>query len=105
MAVVKTSTPTPGVAIAATPETTAVSPATPSPVVEPANAPLADIPRVEVAEARAKAKAGEALIVDVRSLASYEQGHIAASISVPSADLATRYTELPTDKLIIFYCA
>lgn len=105
MAVVKTSTPTPDPAVTATREATAVPLATPSPAVAPTSAPLADVPRIEVAEAKAKVDAGEAIIADVRSLASYELGHIAASISMPSAELAKRYTELPTDKLIIFYCA
>ena len=49
------------------------------------------------------AGAGEALLVDVRTRATYDQAHIAGAISMPSSEVLDRYHELPTDKLVIFY--
>ena len=46
------------------------------------------------------------VIVDTRSLMSYELGHIPGAISVPYPDeIRARYQELPRDKMIIFYCS
>ena len=44
------------------------------------------------------------IILDVRAKQSYDEGHIAGSISFPEADVPTRVAELPKDKLIIAYC-
>jgi rhodanese-related sulfurtransferase len=48
-------------------------------------------------------EAGEAILVDTRSQATYEQSHIAGAISMTSSQVAQRFAELPTDKLIVFY--
>jgi len=128
MARVKTSTP----AIAPNATATRVAQASPRPSPTPAIAPnatatrvaqasprptslsptpaagqdeQADVPRIGVAEARAKAEAGEAVLVDVRGAATYEAQHIAGAISMPASQVSSRYIELPTDKLVIFYCA
>lgn len=109
MAVVKTSTPTPDLAPIATPRATVVAGPAPAatpeatPATDPAKAKSDGIPRIGVAEARSKADAGEAILVDVRNRTAYEQKHVAGAISMPSNEVAKRYTELPTDKLIIFY--
>lgn len=105
MAVVKTATPTPA------PTTTQIAKPTATWVPLPTPAPTsdeptqADVPRIGVAEAKAKADAGQAIIVDVRTQASFEKQHIAGAISIPSGQIAQRHSELPTDKLVIFYCA
>ena len=44
------------------------------------------------------------LILDVRGAESYAEGHITGAILFPEADIATRASELPKDKLIIAYC-
>jgi 3-mercaptopyruvate sulfurtransferase SseA len=44
------------------------------------------------------------MIIDVRALASYDEGHIAGAISFPEADVDTRINEIPKDKLVIAYC-
>jgi hypothetical protein len=44
------------------------------------------------------------IILDVRSEASFQEGHITGAISFPLANLATRVGELPKDKLIVAYC-
>lgn len=51
------------------------------------------------------AEAGSAILVDVRTEAAYEGQHIAGAISMPVDQVAQRYAELPSDKLVIFYCA
>ena len=48
---------------------------------------------------------GEAVMVDVRPKMQYDQSHIKGSLSIPKDALPARLSELPKDKLIIFYCA
>jgi rhodanese-related sulfurtransferase len=45
------------------------------------------------------------LIVDVRSTAAFQRAHIRGAVSMPMAELAERYAELPRDKTIVTYCA
>ncbi len=45
------------------------------------------------------------LLIDVRSLAEYEQGHIETAVSMPLAQLVNDGLSLPKDMLIIVYCA
>jgi len=78
---------------------------TPSPTATGDQPTKADVPRVGVTEARLAADAGEAILVDVRSRATYEQGHIAGALSMPAQEVARRSAELPTEKTITFYCA
>jgi rhodanese-related sulfurtransferase len=63
------------------------------------------VPRIGVAEAKAMAESGTAVLVDVRTEATYEGQHIAGAISMPVDQVAKRYGELPSGKLVIFYCA
>jgi rhodanese-related sulfurtransferase len=58
-----------------------------------------------VAAAWSKAEAGQAVLVDVRTEATYLAAHIDGALSMPYDQIGQRYTELPTDKLVIFYCA
>jgi rhodanese-related sulfurtransferase len=61
------------------------------------------VPRIEIEVAKQMADAGEAILVDVRSKATFERAHIAGAISMPSDEVLDRYRELPTNKLVIFY--
>ena len=61
------------------------------------------VPRIEPGVARQMADAGEAVLVDVRTKATFDQAHIAGAISMPASEVLERYHELPTDKLVIFY--
>ena len=63
-----------------------------------------DMPRITVQELKAKLDAGQALVFDARLQPAYAQKHIAGAISMPQAEVAARLTELPTDKLAVFYC-
>lgn len=66
--------------------------------------PYPDVPRISLAETKARFDAGAALIVDVRSQNDYNTAHIPEAISLPLADLEARYRELPQDAEIITYC-
>jgi len=66
--------------------------------------PYPDVPRIPAAEAKTRYDAGTALFVDVRSQGEYDTAHVANAISLPLADLESRYRELPQDAEIITYC-
>lgn len=63
-------------------------------------------PRITLTEFKAlyDEPAKRPLIIDVRSRALYDQGHIAGAISFPEADLDARVGELPKNRLIVAYC-
>ena len=46
-----------------------------------------------------------AIIVDVRTKAEYQQGHIKGSLNIPLNNLASQYGKLKKDKTIITCCA
>ena len=82
------------------------APATPAAHSKPAAAaPAEDVRRIEIAEARAMAERGEAVIYDVRDQHTYEAGHITGAKLIPFAEVAARAAEFPKDKLVITYCA
>lgn len=109
----RTATPLPPVASA----TAVASPTIPKPtatfvpLITPSATPTGDqlsrasVRRIGVAEARALVQAGDALLVDVRTPATYEQAHIAGALSLPLDEVAERAPELDGEALIIFYCA
>ncbi|MFN2183169.1 MAG: rhodanese-like domain-containing protein [Anaerolineae bacterium] len=97
-----TSTPIPATATAPKPTATFVPLITPSATPE-GSLSRAIVPRIDIAVAKQMADAGEAVLVDVRSQATYEQAHIAGAISIPSDEILDRYRELPTNQLIVFY--
>jgi hypothetical protein len=120
IAAVKTETPHPTVA----PATDVPSPTVPKPtatfvpLITPSATATGDQPsratvlRIGVADARALAEGGDAILVDVRSRGTYEQAHIAGALSVPLDEVAERAQELAEqahklgdEALIIFYCA
>ena len=76
---------------------------TPSPTAESDALTRSLVPRIEIKVAKQMADAGEAILVDVRTQATFEQAHIVGAISMPSNEVLDRYHELPTDKLVIFY--
>lgn len=62
-----------------------------------------DVQRITPAEAKALLNDGAAILYDTRSARSYRTQHAAGAISLPEADVAARFSELPTDKALIFY--
>ena len=64
-----------------------------------------DVPRITPQEVVAQQEAGkEIVLVDARSLDSYQERHIAGSISVPMSEVGDRLGELPKGAHIVFYC-
>jgi 3-mercaptopyruvate sulfurtransferase SseA len=68
-------------------------------------APGDGVRRITPAEVRAALSSGEAVIIDVRGIGSYEEGHIKGAIHMPIDQLLNRVSELPRDKMIIAYCS
>ena len=62
------------------------------------------MPRTSGADALKMFKAGEAIIVDVRSEDSYRMSHAKGAISVPLDKIEKGDHKLPKDKKIISYC-
>jgi hypothetical protein len=63
-----------------------------------------DVPRVSVEDAYRAVVEGEAVLVDTRSLESYQQGHAASAISLPVDDVEVRLGELDPARWYITYC-
>ena len=69
-----------------------------------ANIPYAAISRTSLSEAKAALDSKGALFVDVRDLDIYNSGHVSSALSIPLAEIETRYRELDPNKWIITYC-
>jgi rhodanese-related sulfurtransferase len=54
-------------------------------------------------EATEKVEQGEAVLIDVRSRASYEKSHAVGAISIPEPEVDARLAELPRDKELVLY--
>jgi rhodanese-related sulfurtransferase len=48
--------------------------------------------------------AGEVIVLDVRPVAEYRQGHIAGALSLPITELEARLAELPAPVEVVAYC-
>ncbi|MFF4755777.1 ArsR/SmtB family transcription factor [Streptomyces sp. NPDC002514] len=55
-------------------------------------------------ELRARAAAGDVVVLDVRPVEEYLAGHIPGAVSIPVDELADRIDELPEDTEIVVYC-
>lgn len=66
--------------------------------------PYPDVPRVSLEEAQSKMALDQAVLVDVRSKASYDKSHATGALSIPEEEMGARVDELPRDKDIILYC-
>lgn len=49
-------------------------------------------------------KNNEVRVLDVRDKGDYDKGHIPTAISMPRAEMDTRYRELSKDRLYVVYC-
>lgn len=65
-----------------------------------------EVPRVSVEDAKIAFDSGEAIIVDVRSRASYNDAHMIDALSIPLDLFESNIgnIDLPKDKWIITYC-
>ncbi len=80
-----------------------------APVVATAQAPNDDLnsaPRISQADFRKLLDTGNVLVIDTRDEASYTNGHIPGSISIPLGDIDKHVKELKSEKRpIVTYCA
>lgn len=61
--------------------------------------------RITPVEAKELVDKGEAIVIDVRSDASYEAGHVKGAILIPATEVLNHLDKLPRDKMIITYCS
>lgn len=45
------------------------------------------------------------VLVDVREIEEYEQGHIPGAVNIPLNTVPTRIAEIPQDKAVVLVCA
>jgi 3-mercaptopyruvate sulfurtransferase SseA len=82
----------------------------PEPVQQPQGSlpPLTEdqVPRIPVSEAKAAVDSGAAILVDVRSVEAYKNGHAAGAISIPLEKFEYSIQNLSFEKQqwIITYC-
>ena len=67
--------------------------------------PEPEAQRISLKDAKAAYDAGTALIIDTRAAAAYNSEHIKGAINIPAGEMEQRYSELPRDKQLIFYCS
>lgn len=93
-------------AMPGTPAAAQPQPAAPPTAAAPAAPvdPLAEAPRISAADAKKALDAGQAVLVDVRSLDSWQEEHAKGAVSIPVNELYARLGELPKDKQVIAYC-
>lgn len=68
---------------------------------------LSEAPNVEAIDRRtllARVRAGDAILVDVRSREEYVAGHLPGALSIPVEELANRLKELSKEQEIVAYC-
>ncbi len=87
----------------------AASPTLSVPIVTSEPLPTTEIPnpnvqRISVKDAKTQLDKGKAVLYDVRTKDSYDQSHAVGAISMPEADVNSRLSEFPKDKLIILVC-
>jgi rhodanese-related sulfurtransferase len=63
-----------------------------------------DAELITAEEARARANAGAAVVIDVREPSEYAEGHVAGAINIPLAGLHQRLAELPAGQTLVTYC-
>jgi rhodanese-related sulfurtransferase len=61
--------------------------------------------RVSAQEAQELVAKGQAVIIDVRNQAAFDQGHIQGAKLIPFNEIQNRASELPKDKTIVTYCS
>lgn len=64
-----------------------------------------EVPRITLAEAKKDFDAGNAVFLDTRAEATYNNEHIKGALNVSEANLEEKYKEIPKGKKIIAYCS
>lgn len=76
-----------------------------SPAADNHEQPSDGVRRIAINEFQSMYAKGEAILVDVRDPDSFKHGHIKGALSIPGTELDAHLSQLPKDKLIVFYCA
>lgn len=63
-----------------------------------------EVNRIKVDEAKALLDSGQAILLDARSAESYAKQHATGAFSFPEAQELELLSQLPKDKILIFYC-
>lgn len=63
-----------------------------------------EVESIDRAELRKRIRAGDVVLVDVRSAEEFEAGHIEGARSIPIDELEERLAELPADQEAVAYC-
>ena len=63
-----------------------------------------EVESIHRTELRKRLRAGDVVLVDVRSAEEFEAGHIEGARSIPIDELEERLAELPADHEIVAYC-
>ncbi len=61
--------------------------------------------RITPAEVQSLLDKGQAVIIDVRNQAAYDQDHIKGAKLIPVGEIGERTNELPRNKTIVTYCS
>ena len=61
--------------------------------------------RITADELDTMVKNGQAVVIDVRTQAAYDVGHIPGAKLIPAGEILNHLNELPRDKTIITYCS
>ena len=86
--------------------TAEVAKTNPAPTANSAPAdPLANAPRITLADAKKAFDDGDVVFVDTRAEVAYKAEHVKGSLNIPAEAFQTRYAEVPKDKKIITYCS
>lgn len=63
-----------------------------------------EINRIKVDETKALMDSGQAILLDARSAESYAKQHATGAVSFPESLELELLSQLPKDKILIFYC-
>ena len=77
----------------------------PTPETTVVQQPNDGVRRVTTTELDALMKAGQVVVVDVRSKDAYDHAHITGAKLIPVTVIGERAGELPRDKMIVTYCS
>lgn len=61
--------------------------------------------RITPADVQSLLDKGQAVIIDVRNQAAYDQDHIKGAKLIPAGEIGERTNELPRNKTIVTYCS
>ena len=66
--------------------------------------PNPEVPRISLADARARFQQPGVVFLDTRSAQEYADSHISGAVNIPLPEIPTRFNEIPRDAEVIAYC-